>query len=390
MKTKKKRAKTCMKKPFRTSIIAKSYQWILKPILFRFDAHTIHDFMTAFGAHLGKHKRLRTFTSSLFYFEDASLNQTILGIDFKNPIGLSAGFDYRAQLTEILPSIGMGFGTVGTISNKPYEGNTKPMLGRLPKSKSLLVNKGFKNDGIDALIKQHYGKTFSIPIGLSLGKTNQKELMTQDEAVQDVVEAFQKAVQANLPFSYFELNISCPNLIGNLSFYPPENLKQLLTALEAAQIKKPVFVKMPITETNEAIRAMLEVIKQFPFVKGVIFGNLWKDRASSDFDSEEIKIATKGNFSGKPTSNRSNELIALAYKEFGARFVIIGCGGVFTAEDAYKKIRLGASLVQMITGMVYQGPQIVGEINRGLVALLKQDGLETISDAVGVDVPVLR
>lgn len=375
-----------MSRPLKTRVISVLYQSILKPILFRFDAQIIHDSMTSFGAQLGKHKTVRSITSCFFNFEHTSLNQTILGIDFKNPIGLSAGFDYRAQLTEILPSIGMGYGTVGTISNKPYEGNPKPMLGRLPKSKSLLVNKGFKNDGIDALIAQHQGKTFSIPIGLSLGKTNRKEFMTQGEAVQDVVEVFQKAVRAHLPFSYFELNISCPNLFGVVSFYPPENLKQLLTALTTVEINKPVFVKMPVTETNEATRAMLEVMKQFPFIKGVIIGNLWKDRASSDFDAEEIKKATKGNFSGKPTFQRSNELIELAYKEFGTRFVIIGCGGVFTTEDAYKKIRLGASLVQMITGMIYQGPQVVGEINHGLVELLKRDGFKTISDAIGVDV----
>jgi dihydroorotate dehydrogenase len=375
-----------MSSPIKTRAISFLYRFVLKPILFRFDAQDVHDSMTFFGAQLGKQKCFRTLTSLSFNFKNASLHQTILGIDFKNPIGLSAGFDYRAQLTEILPSIGMGYGTVGTISNKPYNGNPKPMLGRLPKSKSLLVNKGFKNDGIDALIKQHQGKTFSIPIGLSLGKTNQKEPMTQEEAVQDVVNAFKKAVNANLSFSYFELNISCPNLIGNISFYPTENLKQLLTALATIQIHKPIFIKMPITETDEATRSMLKTIEPFPFIKGVIFGNLWKDRSSSDFDTEEITKATKGNFSGKPTFTRSNELIALAYKEFGHRFVVIGCGGVFSAEDAYKKIRLGASLVQMITGMIYEGPQVVGEINRGLVAFLKRDGFVAISDAIGVDV----
>jgi dihydroorotate dehydrogenase len=372
--------------PIRTKFFSITYRSVVKPVLFLFDAQVIHDSMTFFGEQLGRHAFSRSFTSLLFNFKHPALNQTLLGIAFKNPIGLSAGFDYRAKLSDILPSVGMGYSTVGTISNKPYEGNPKPMLGRLPKSKSLLVNKGFKNDGIDALIKQYQGKTFSIPIGLSLGKTNRKELMTQEEAVQDVVDAFKKATTTSLPFSYFELNISCPNLIGTISFYPPENLKQLLTALEAVQINKPVFIKMPITETDEATRAMLKIIEQFPFIKGVIFGNLWKDRESSDFNAEEIAKATKGNFSGKPTFERSNELIKLAYKEFGHRFVIIGCGGVFSAEDAYKKIRLGASLIQMITGMIFEGPQVVGEINRGLVEFLKRDGFTTISDAIGVDV----
>jgi len=209
--------------------------------------------------------------------------------------------------------------------------------------------------------------------------------MTQEEAVQDVTNAFQKATDASLPIKYFELNISCPNLIGSVSFYPQEHLRHLLATLSTIPIDKPIFIKMPITESNESVRSMLQVAEQFPIIKGVIFGNLWKDRSSQHFDPQEIANATKGNFSGKPTFDRSNELIALAYKEFGKRFVVIGCGGVFNADDAYKKIRLGASLVQMITGMIFEGPQVIGEINLGLINLLHRDGFKNISEAIGQD-----
>lgn len=361
------------------------YVHLVKPVFFLFHPETVHRVMTDFGQSLGRFAVTRKMTASFFEYQNTKLEQTIAGIRVENPIGLSAGFDYRAQLPFILPSIGMGFGTVGTITNLPYEGNPKPMLGRLPKSKSLLVNKGFKNDGIDVLIKKMNDQSFDIPIGLSLGKTNRKEAMTQEEAVQDVTEAFSKAVKANLPFSYYELNISCPNLYGSVSFYEPEKLEALLASIATTHPGKPVFLKMPITESNETIEGLLRVAAKHTFITGVIFGNLWKDRTSDQFDAKEIARATKGNFSGKPTANRSNELIALAYTKYANRFTVIGCGGVFTAEDAYKKIRLGASLVQMITGMIFEGPQVIGEINQGLVHLLKRDGFQHISDAIGVD-----
>jgi len=370
----------------RGKLMGVAYRFVLKPIFFLFSAESVHHHMTRSGAWLGAHRWSRGLIRALFHTQDPALKQTILGIDFANPIGLAAGFDYQAELPHILPSLGMGFGTIGTITNEAYEGNPRPMLGRLPKSKSLLVNKGFKNDGIDALIHKTAKSTFSIPIGLSLGKTNQPSPMTQQEAVRDVTNAFVKAKQASLPFSYYELNISCPNLYGNVTFYQPELLRELLVSLSDVQPDKPVFIKMPITESDQTVLELLKIASEFPMICGVIFGNLWKDRTSACFDPQEIACATKGNFSGKPTCERSNQLIKLSYETFGNRFVIIGCGGVFNAEDAYKKIRLGASLIQMITGMIYEGPQVVGEINLGLAALLKKDGYQNIREAIGVEV----
>jgi dihydroorotate dehydrogenase len=156
-------------------------------------------------------------------------------------------------------------------------------------------------------------------------------------------------------------------------------------AVSAENIDKPLFIKMPITESDSQVREMLSVLSNFPAVKGVIFGNLWKDRTSKALVKEEVENLGRGNFSGAPTFDRSNELIALAYKEFGTRFTIIGCGGVFNGADAYKKIRLGASLIQMITGLIFEGPQLPAQINLELINLLKKDGFKNISEAVGVD-----
>jgi dihydroorotate dehydrogenase subfamily 2 len=318
------------------------------------------------------------------------LQQKLAGINFENPIGLAAGFDYEARLTRILPALGFGFGTVGTITNMAYAGNPKPRLGRLPKSKSLMVNKGFKNEGANKIINKLTNSIppagGQIPIGISIGRTNSPKLPTQKKSIEDIVEAFKKFEKSNINHSYYELNISCPNIIHgkNITFYPPKNLKELLTELEKLHIKKPIFVKMPIEKSDKETLAMLEVITKYS-IKGVILGNLQTDRRDPSLDPEEVKKFKVGKFSGKPCEKRSNELVRLTYQKYGKKLVIIGCGGIFSAVDAYKKIKLGAQLVQLITGMVYQGPQLVAQINLELNELLKKDGFKNISEAIGTD-----
>lgn len=360
------------------------YKNILRKIIFLFNSELTHDFATDFGSFLGKFKLLRNLTKILFNFENGNLSQKINGVYFKNPIGLAAGFDYQAKLTQILPAIGFGFETIGTITNKPYNGNPKPRLGRLVKSQSLLVNKGFKNQGIDKIIKKLKNNSFYFPVGLSIGKTNTLTKMNQNEAVEDVVSAFKKAETAKKLFSYYELNISCPNLYGNVSFYPPKNLRELLQKVTDLKLSKPLFIKMPIEKTDGEALDMLDIIASFP-VEGVVFGNLQKNRKEPGLDQKEIEKYKTGNFSGKPTEKRSNELIKLAFQKYGKKLTIIGCGGVFNGKDAYKKIRLGASLVQLITGLVFEGPQLVAQINSELSVSLKKDGFKHISEAIGID-----
>ena len=362
------------------------YKHVNKPLYFRSDPELVHSKLTESGERLGNHYSTKLLTRLLFCYKNKQLNQNVQGITFKNPIGLAAGFDYEARLTQILPDLGFGFHTVGTITCLPYEGNPTPRLGRLPNSKSLLVNKGFKSHGAKAGIEKLEELSFEIPLGVSIGRTNgNPQVATQEQAVADVVASFKLSENSNVKNSYYELNISCPNLTGNVTFYPPTHLNQLLDALSKLNIKKPVFIKMPINESKKDTLKMLEVADRYEFIKGIIFGNLQKNRLDPSFDQEEIKKAGKGNFSGKPTWKLSNELIAFSYKHYGKRFAIIGCGGIFTAEDAYTKIKLGASLVQLISGMIFQGPQTISSINQGLVKLLEKDGYKNISEAVGVD-----
>jgi len=358
------------------------YRQAAKPLFFIFDPEDVHNSVTSLGEFIGYIKPVTWLMKKVNLADNLILAQTVDGIRFENPIGLAAGFDYEAKLTQVLPAVGFGFNTVGTITNQPYEGNPRPRLGRLIKSRALLVNKGFKNHGIRKTLAKLEGKHFEIPIGLSIGATNTPTLSNQEDALKDIVETFEMAENSTVPFSYYELNISCPNLRVGVDFYSPEHLEELLIAVTKNKLNKPVFVKMPIDKSDDETIGMLEVIARHP-VQGVIFSNLHKNKKDPTLHPSEVELFPEGSFSGKPAEKRSNELISLAYKTYGGRLTIIGCGGVFSVEDAYKKIKLGASLVQLITGLIFEGPQLIAEINLGLIKLLKQDGFDNISQAVG-------
>ena len=184
---------------------------------------------------------------------------------------------------------------------------------------------------------------------------------------------FEKVIKSKIG-DYITINISCPNAYGGEPFTFPADLQDLLAAISKIPNTKPVFVKMPADINTAQLHELLLVCKKYA-IKGIIISNLTKDRSSSAIDQQEIKMAIpKGGISGKPTFAKSNELIRYAYQNFKNDFVIIGCGGIFSAEDAYAKIKAGASLVKLITGMIYEGPQVVSEINSGLVKLLARYG----------------
>lgn len=235
------------------------------------------------------------------------------------------------------------------------------MLGRLPKSKSLMVNKGYKNLGAKATIKKLEGKVFPIPVGISIGVTNSASMNTLAKVIADIRQCFEKFEASTVKHSYYELNISCPNLKVGVSLYPAKSLDQLLRMIDNLKLSRPVFVKMPIEKTDEEYKQMLDVILKHK-IAGVIIGNLSKDRSNPAIDREEVNTYSVGNFSGKPTWESSNHLIAFTRRYVKNKLVIIGCGGIFSPEDAKEKMKRGADLVQLITGMIYQGPQLASAI----------------------------
>jgi len=328
----------------------------------------------------------RDFINWKFNYRSEKLKQKFAGINFATPVGLAAGFDYEAKLTQVLYSLGFGFQSVGTITRLPYEGNPKPRLGRLPKSQSLMVNKGYKNIGAKLISNKLKNMNFKIPLGISIGASNNRQVNTIDKAIKDITDSFKLFEKLKTKNNYYELNISCPNLVNtDLDFYKPKNFRKLLQLISRLNIKKPIFVKMPISVSDKEFTALLNILIDFKFVKGIIIGNLLKDRKNKLIDKQEVRKFKVGSFSGKPCEERSNELIRLTYKKFGNKLLIIGCGGVFSGQDAYKKIKIGASLIQLITGMIYQGPQVISQINLEIEELLEKDGFRNIYEAIGYE-----
>lgn len=339
------------------------YTQIVKRFFFLLEAETAHDSCTKFGVQLGKSRITQLLTRILFSFTHPSNTVKIDGITFPNRVGLAAGFDYNGVLTGILPDLGMGFHTIGTVTFLPYAGNQKPRLGRFLESKSLLVNKGLKSLGAVAIVKNLTGTNFRIPTGISIASTN-KAYQTDAEQILDILKTFVLFENSQVQHAYYELNISCPNTFGGEPFTSPHRLSQLLDAIEKLHITRPIYVKMPIDQSKKETLELLTVIDKHT-IAGVIFGNLTKDKSNPDVTASDKAtwVTAKGNLSGKPTWKRSNELIDLTRRNFDKRFTIIGTGGIFNGEDALKKRELGADLIQLITGMIFEGPQTVGEIN---------------------------
>lgn len=360
------------------------YKFILKPILFLFDAEVVHVNMVNTGEQIINSKLVKKILCNLFVKKYKNLEQNILNLNFKTPIGLAAGFDYEARLTQTLPFIGFGFQSVGTITNMPYEGNPAPRLGRLPKSNSILVNKGYKNLGVKETLNKLIKKKFKYPLGISIGRTNSAVLDTVDKSIEDIVLAFKYANKSKVDNAYYELNISCPNIIhdAGINFYDVKNLEKLLTAVDKVNSRKPLFIKMPIDQTDSQTLKMLKTISNHK-VAGVIFGNLQTNKKNKVLVQSEVNKFKMGKYSGKPTYEDSNRLIRLAYTNYKNRFVIIGTGGVFNAEDAWTKFVNGASLVQIITGMIFEGPQLIAQINRDLSTKLQKEGYKNIREIVG-------
>ena len=360
----------------KNTIIGFLYRQIVKRVLFRFDPEKVHDRITAIGQKVGKCQAGRKVTAALFRYAHSSLEQEIRGIHFSNPVGLAAGFDKDALLVDIMPAVGFGFMEVGSITGEPCAGNPKPRLWRLQKSKSLVVYYGLKNAGCEAIANRLKGKIFEIPVGISVAKTNCRETVDEEAAIADYAKAYQAFEQIG---QYYTINISCPNAFGGQPFTGKEKLARLLGRLSQLPKTKPIFVKLSPDLTNVQIDGILEVAEQFG-IDGFICTNLTKRRDAAII---EKNIPPHGGLSGRLVWEDSNRLIEYIYRKAGQKFVIIGCGGIFSAEDAYRKIQLGASLVQLITGMVFMGPQLIGRINYDLVRLLRRDGYRNISDAVG-------
>lgn len=343
------------------------YKNFAKPLLFLFDPEFVHESFALFAEYGGRNKTIKQITQSLFNYQNANLNTQFAGISFKNPVGLAAGYDYNGHFVELLPYVGFGFSTVGTVTNHPYQGNDKPRYVRLVKSGSIMVNKGFKSDGADVISKRLIAKNLDdVNYGISIGSSNIPSINTINTAIDDYLACFSKMAKV-ISAKYYELNISCPNIHMADSFTNEENFTLLLKEISKLGVGKPVFIKMPSELEIEQTKRLVEAALRFN-LNSFIFSNLIKNRARAEFNKEEMdKVAIyKGNFSGNPAKALSNLNVKQIRDLYGAQVNIIGCGGIFSPKDAKERLNNGADMIQLITGMIFEGPQLIGNINRFL------------------------
>ena len=361
------------------------YKNIIKPILFLFSPDFVHSATVAVGRVVQAIPPVRWMLKKAWSYRHDKLAQTVLGLDFTNPIGLSAGFDKNGQVAPLMESVGFGFETIGSVTLSPRRGNERPWFYRLPKSRSIVVHAGLANTGIAAIthsLQRTQKRVRSMQKVISVAVVAKTARETNQDAIIDAKNTTLYILQRNLA-AMIEINISCPNAGDDQPFSSPELLDELLSELDKIERTIPFFVKMPNSPSLRQFDALLAVVARHN-IQGVTIANLVKDRESVKL-RDELPSDVHGGLSGLPARARSTALIRRTYEKYGSRLVIIGVGGVFCADHAYEKIRAGASLVGMITGVIFEGPQVVGKINKRLVTLLESDGFSSITEAIGAD-----
>lgn len=365
-----------------SSVAKNGYKHLAKPILFKFSPDSVHTNITKLSIFVSKIPPLLWFLKVSFaYNNEPLLGQTVGDIYYKNPIGLSAGFDKNFELLEFLPNLGFGFVEGGSLTHNPSQGNPRPHYRRLKQSQSILVNAGLNNHGVTSIVKRisKYG-SLAYPLNISVAKTNSADSATDELGIADYIASL-KVIQKADVGNVITINISCPNAYGGEPFTTASRLEKLLAAIDSLGLKLPIQIKMPIDLAWDDFDQLLQVILKHK-VSGVTIGNLAKNRNNPAL-KDPLTDNEKGNMSGKPTYELSNNLIHKTYQKYGKKLVIIGVGGVFNANDAYEKIKHGATLVELITGLIFEGPQVIGQINKNLVELLAADGYANISQAIG-------
>lgn len=375
-----------MVKRLASNLTRTGYKKVVKPVLFKQKPDSAHKQMIKMAKFVGAVPGVRSLPKVWGYQNKTFLEQTVAGVTFRNPVGLSAGMDKAIETPRVMRAVGFGFMTGGSVTWGKYKGNDGAWFYRLPNTNSLVVNAGLPSEGTERVLERvnKYPKAVfdRFPLVVSVAKTNSREAASDMDAIRDYAVSL-ALFDSERNVGALEINISCPNTFGGEPFTTPERLDMLLTAVDALELAKPVFIKMPISADMKVFKKLIDVVAKHD-VAGVTIGNLRKDRENVEL-KDDLPKEVKGNLSGEPNREISTKLVHDTYKRYGDKLVIIGVGGIFTAEHAYEKIKAGATLVEMITGVIFEGPQVIGEINTGLVELLKRDGYSNISEAIGAD-----
>jgi dihydroorotate dehydrogenase len=337
---------------------------IVRFFLFLFNPELIHHIsfkLIKFGAIIpGKMWAWRL----LFKVRDTRLEREVFGLKFDNPVGLAAGFDKDAKLFDELAAFGFGFVEIGTVTPLPQVGNLKPRLFRLKEDNALINRMGFNNQGLEAVVARLRRKKSTIIIGGNIGKN---KLTPNDQAINDYEICFEKLFPH---VDYFAVNVSSPNTPGLRDLQEKEPLTALLNRLQVLnnqkESRKPILLKIAPDLTNEQLDDIIDIVADTT-IDGVIATNTTISRSGLKTDKNKVESIGNGGLSGKPVKARSTEVIKYLSDKSNKAFPIIGVGGIHSKEDALEKIDAGATLVQIYTGFIYEGPELVKRINKAIL-----------------------
>lgn len=338
------------------------YKSILRPLLFNFDPEKVHYFTFAlirFFSAIG----FGSFFRMIYQVNDPKLEREVFGLTFPNPVGLAAGFDKDARLYKELANFGFGFIEIGTVTPKPQEGNPKKRLFRLKKDKAIINRMGFNNGGVDEAVER-LRKNKNVLVGGNIGKN---KITPNEDAEQDYLYCFEALFDH---VDYFVVNVSSPNTPNLRALQDKEPLTRLLKSLKEKNSEKnhpkPILLKIAPDLTNEQLLDIIDIVATTK-IDGVIATNTTISRDGLQTEHETVEKIGAGGLSGKPLTSRSTEVIRFLSEKSNRAFPIVGVGGIHSAADALEKIEAGASLVQLYTGFIYEGPGLIKKINKALL-----------------------
>ena len=336
------------------------YKSIIRKTLFKFDPEKVHYFTFSFLKYGFKLPFIKSITNNKFVIKNKKLERNLFGLTFKNPVGLAAGFDKNAILFDELSNYGFGFVEIGTVTPKPQAGNPKKRLFRLKEDQAIINRMGFNNDGVKVIAERLKKRKTNIIIGGNIGKN---KTTPNENAVDDYLICFHELFDV---VDYFVVNVSSPNTPNLRALQDKEPLTKLLKTLQEANNKKAkpkaILLKIAPDLTDSQLLDIIEIIKATK-IAGVIASNTTISRAGLT----SVHKNEMGGLSGKPVKNRATEVIRFLSENSNKAFPIIGVGGIQSAEDAKEKLEAGADLIQVFTGFIYEGPNLVKQINKSLV-----------------------
>jgi len=344
---------------------------LAKPLLFQLPPETAHGLGHGMLAFVDG-TPVTELLARRYVVDDERLHVDAFGQSFRNPVGVAAGFDKNAEAPGALAALGFGHVEVGGVTAEPQAGNPRPRMFRLTEDGGVINRMGLNNDGAAAVGRRLAAADVAVPVGVNIAKT---EHVSSAAAPADYRETYEHVADGG---DFFVVNVSCPNSEGFRELQNRDSMEAILGELVDAGAA-PLLVKLSPDLPEPAIEDALELVDELD-LDGVVATNTTTDRPASLRSPNRVE---KGGLSGKPIEHRATKMVRFVAERTDVP--VVGVGGVSTAEDAYRKIRAGASVVQLYTGLIYRGPSVARDINRGLLDLLERDGFDSIEDAVGAE-----